>query len=56
MSMELIGIIGVIALIAMICCRVWIGAALGIVGFLGVHDLLLDERRRAIGTCACPCF
>ena len=36
MSMELIGILGVIALIALICCRVWIGAALGIVGFVGV--------------------
>ena len=36
MSMELVGILGVVALIVMICCRVWIGAALGIVGFVGV--------------------
>lgn len=36
MSNELIGIIGVVALIALICCRVWIGAALGIVGFVGI--------------------
>lgn len=36
MSNELIGIIGVIALIGLICCRVWIGAALGIVGFVGI--------------------
>lgn len=36
MSNELIGLIGVAALIALICCRVWIGAALGIVGFIGI--------------------
>ena len=37
MSPELLGIIGVILLIVMIGMRVWIGAALGIIGFVGVY-------------------
>ncbi|NLM14945.1 MAG: TRAP transporter large permease [Clostridiaceae bacterium] len=36
MSPELIGLLGVVVLIAMICARVWIGAALAIVGFFGI--------------------
>ena len=36
MSNELIGLIGVVVLIVLIGCRVWIGAALAIVGFCGV--------------------
>ncbi|MGI6334543.1 MAG: TRAP transporter large permease [Saccharofermentanales bacterium] len=36
MSPELIGLLGVIVLIAMICARVWIGAALAVVGFFGI--------------------
>lgn len=36
MSGVVIGIIGVAVLIALICCRVWVGAALAIVGFVGI--------------------
>jgi len=36
MSPVVIGILGVIALIALICCRIWIGAALAAVGFFGI--------------------
>lgn len=36
MSNELIGILGVVALLLLISGRVWIGASLGIVGFVGI--------------------
>ncbi len=36
MSNVVIGIIGVVALILLIGCRVWIGAALAVVGFVGM--------------------
>jgi tripartite ATP-independent transporter DctM subunit len=36
MSVELIGFIGVIVLIILIMYRVWIGAAMAIVGFIGI--------------------
>jgi len=36
MSPELIGVLGIIVLIALICMRVWVGVALGVVGFLGL--------------------
>jgi C4-dicarboxylate transporter DctM subunit len=36
MSTELFGLIGVAVLIGLICCRVWIGASLAIVGFFGI--------------------
>ncbi len=39
MNPEIIGILGVVALILLICCRVWVGAALAIVGFLGTIAL-----------------
>ena len=48
MSSELIGIIGVVALLVLICCRVWIGAALAIVGFVGV--LIMSGSRPAFGS------
>lgn len=36
MSNELIGLLGIVALLILICSRVWIGASLGIVGFVGI--------------------
>lgn len=36
MSKELIGLICIVVLIVMICLRWWIGAAMGIVGFVGI--------------------
>lgn len=36
MSKELIGLIFIVVLIVMICLRWWIGAAMGIVGFVGI--------------------
>lgn len=36
MPFELIGILGVIILIVLICCRMWIGVAMGVVGFVGL--------------------
>lgn len=36
MSTELIGLLGAIAVIVLICCRVWVGFALALVGFVGL--------------------
>lgn len=36
MSFELIGILGVVLLIVLICCRMWIGVAMGLIGFVGL--------------------
>ena len=47
MSPEIIGIIGVIALIVMIGLRIWIGAALAVVGFVGT--LVLNGWLAAMG-------
>ncbi len=47
MSSELFGIIGVVLLIALICARVWVGAALAIVGFFGI--VLMNGLKPAFG-------
>ena len=47
MNSVLIGLIGVAVLIILICCRVWIGAALGIVGFVGI--LIMNGIDPAMG-------
>ena len=47
MSPELIGLLGVVVLIAMICARVWIGAALAVVGFFGI--VLMNGWDTALG-------
>ena len=47
MSSELFGIIGVVVLIALICCRIWVGAALTIVGFFGI--VLMNGFKPAFG-------
>lgn len=47
MSAELIGLLGVVALIVLICCRVWVGAALAIVGFVGI--LIVSGSKAAMG-------
>lgn len=54
MSTELIGILGIVVLIILICCRVWIGAALAIVGFLGL--LLMSGGHTAMGILATAPF
>ena len=36
MSTEMIGLLGAIAVIVLICCRVWVGFALALVGFVGL--------------------
>ena len=36
MSSEVIGIIGIVVLIVLIACRMWIGVAMGLVGFIGL--------------------
>ncbi len=36
MSAELIGLIGIVVLIVLIACRMWIGVAMGLVGFVGL--------------------
>ena len=36
MSPEIIGIIGVVALLVLLAARMWIGAAMAVVGFLGI--------------------
>ena len=36
MPFEVIGVLGIIILIALICCRMWIGVAMGLVGFVGL--------------------
>ena len=36
MSPEMIGILGVVVLFILIMCRMWIGVALGLVGFVGI--------------------
>lgn len=48
MSTEILGIIGVAVLIILILCKVWIGAALAIVGFLGL--VLVSGFDTAMGT------
>ena len=47
MSSELFGIIGVVVLIALICCRIWVGAARTIVGFFGI--VLMNGFKPAFG-------
>ena len=47
MSSELFGIIGVVVLIALICARIWVGAALAIVGFFGI--VLMNGLKPAFG-------
>ncbi len=47
MSTVLLGLIGIIVLIALIVCRVWIGAALAIVGFVGI--LIMNGWNTAMG-------
>jgi len=44
---EVIGIIGIVALIVLICCRLWIGAALAIVGFVGI--IVMNGWNTAMG-------
>lgn len=36
MSTELIGLLGAVLVIVLICCRVWVGFALALVGFVGL--------------------
>lgn len=36
MSTEMIGLLGAVAVIILICCRVWVGFALALVGFVGL--------------------
>ncbi len=47
MAPEVIGIIGIVALIVLICCRLWIGAALAIVGFVGI--IVMNGWNTAMG-------
>lgn len=54
MSTELIAIIGIVILIILICCRVWIGAALAVVGFVGL--LMMNGPRTAMGILATAPF
>lgn len=48
MSAELIGILGVALFVVLILCRVWVGAALSIVGFLGIW--IIQGLPQALGT------
>ena len=36
MSIELIGILGIVVLILLLFCGMWLGFAMGLVGFLGL--------------------
>lgn len=36
MSAELVGILGIIALLILLACKMWVGAALTLVGFVGI--------------------
>ena len=36
MSNELIGLLGIIVLFILLACRLWIGSAMALVGFLGI--------------------
>lgn len=54
MSNELIGILGVVALLLLIAGRVWIGASLGIVGFVGI--VLMRGWGTAMGVVATEPF
>lgn len=47
MSPELVGLLGIVALIVLICCRLWIGAALAIVGFVGI--IIMNGWTTAMG-------
>ncbi|WP_193708260.1 TRAP transporter large permease [Alkalibaculum sporogenes] len=48
MSNEIIGLIGIVVLLILICSRVWIGAALAIVGFFGL--LIMSGSSQAFST------
>lgn len=48
MSPELIGVLGIALFIVLILCRVWVGAALAIVGFLGI--LVIQGMPQALAT------
>lgn len=48
MSPELVGILGVALFIVLILCRVWVGAALAITGFLGI--LVIQGMPQALAT------
>lgn len=48
MSPELIGILGVALFIVLILCRVWVGAALALTGFLGI--LIIQGMPQALAT------
>lgn len=48
MSPELVGILGVALFIVLILCRVWVGAALSIVGFIGI--LIIQGMPQALAT------
>ena len=51
MSAELIGVLGVVVFIVLILCRVWVGAALAIVGFLGIWVISgLPQALATLGT------
>ena len=36
MSNELIGLLGIVVLFILLACRLWIGSAMALVGFLGI--------------------
>lgn len=46
MSNELIGVIGIIVLFVFLACRLWIGSALALVGFLGI--LIMRNSAQAL--------
>ncbi len=48
MSAELIGVLGIVVFIVLILCRVWVGAALAIVGFAGIW--LISGLPQALAT------
>ena len=47
MSNELIGVLGLVVLIVLIAARVWVGASLAIIGFIGIW--LMNGWRTAMG-------
>ncbi|MCI8991809.1 MAG: TRAP transporter large permease [Eubacterium sp.] len=46
MPAELIGILGVIILVVLIACRMWIGVAMGLIGFIGL--IILKDSSYAL--------
>lgn len=48
MSPELIGVLGIVVFVVLILCRVWVGAALALVGFFGI--LLISGMPQALAT------